>query len=196
MDASFSTYSTSTPHALVRVSFYPQSDRQAPRAGSLTTAVGSYLKPAPKAVNGCCGWKTLTHRANKRVRPRYFIYPAGRALGFEWDGAVVYQSQRLAAYQAALDDLVAQGRAYPCACTRDIARILQRGIDGCLSCHFTHKGCLRIRSPRAWRLLVPQGDTTVLDALKPQTQAVAHAVGDFDTEAGRLSLTSLAVVVN
>ncbi len=43
-------------------------------------------------------------------------------LGLNWDGDVVFQSQRLPRYQAALDRLKAQGLLYPCFCTRaDIA---------------------------------------------------------------------------
>ncbi|ABM62646.1 tRNA glutamyl-Q(34) synthetase GluQRS [Halorhodospira halophila] len=36
----------------------------------------------------------------------------------EWDGPVVYQSQRGTAYQAAIETLREQGLAYPCGCTR------------------------------------------------------------------------------
>ncbi|RYY45979.1 MAG: glutamyl-Q tRNA(Asp) synthetase [Sphingomonadales bacterium] len=43
-------------------------------------------------------------------------------LGLEWDGEVLFQSSRLDAYQAVLDDLRARGLIYPCFCTRaDIA---------------------------------------------------------------------------
>lgn len=46
-------------------------------------------------------------------------------LGIGWDGDPVRQSQRLGAYQAALDDLHARGLVYPCFCTRaDIAASL------------------------------------------------------------------------
>ncbi len=38
--------------------------------------------------------------------------------GFHWDGPVMYQSQRTAAYQEALDRLKAMGMAYPCGCSR------------------------------------------------------------------------------
>ena len=38
--------------------------------------------------------------------------------GLEADETPVYQSQRGALYQQALDQLVAQGLAYPCGCTR------------------------------------------------------------------------------
>jgi glutamyl-Q tRNA(Asp) synthetase len=39
-------------------------------------------------------------------------------LGFEWQGPVLYQSQRTARYTAAAAALAAAGRSYPCACTR------------------------------------------------------------------------------
>ncbi|MCP1468869.1 glutamyl-Q tRNA(Asp) synthetase [Sphingobium sp. OAS761] len=45
-----------------------------------------------------------------------------RWLGIDWDGAIVFQSHRLALYDAALDRLRAMGLLYPCFCTRaDIA---------------------------------------------------------------------------
>jgi glutamyl-Q tRNA(Asp) synthetase len=40
------------------------------------------------------------------------------ALGFEWTGPIIKQSERHAAYQAALDQLLAAGRAFPCSCSR------------------------------------------------------------------------------
>ena len=39
-------------------------------------------------------------------------------LGLQWDGEIVYQSERLAAYSDALDRLKRQGLIYPCFCTR------------------------------------------------------------------------------
>lgn len=41
-----------------------------------------------------------------------------RALGIDWDGDVVRQSERLGRYDEALAQLDAAGRAYPCFCTR------------------------------------------------------------------------------
>ena len=40
------------------------------------------------------------------------------AIGLDWDGPVVRQSERTAAYQAALDALDDAGLLYPCFCTR------------------------------------------------------------------------------
>lgn len=54
-------------------------------------------------------------------------------LGLVWDGDVIFQSQRLPLYQAALDRLRAMGLLYPCFCTRaDIAASLSapHGPDG------------------------------------------------------------------
>lgn len=39
-------------------------------------------------------------------------------LGLTWEGEPIYQSQRQASYQAALDSLSAQGLIYPCFCRR------------------------------------------------------------------------------
>jgi glutamyl-tRNA synthetase len=41
-----------------------------------------------------------------------------RSLGIDWDGEPVRQSERLALYEAALAQLDASGRLYPCFCTR------------------------------------------------------------------------------
>jgi len=46
------------------------------------------------------------------------ILKALESYGFEWDGDVVYQSQRNEAYQAALDQLTTNKFAFPCACSR------------------------------------------------------------------------------
>jgi glutamyl-tRNA synthetase len=41
-----------------------------------------------------------------------------RALGLDWDGEVVYQSDRFDRYEAAIAHLTAEGLTYPCYCTR------------------------------------------------------------------------------
>ncbi len=46
------------------------------------------------------------------------------ALGFYWDGEILWQSRRQEAYGQALDRLMQTGIAYPCGCSRaEIARI-------------------------------------------------------------------------
>lgn len=77
-------------------------------------------------------------------------------LGLAWDGEVLFQSQRLDAYQAALDRLRAMGLLYPCFCTRaDIAASLSapHGPEGAL-----YPGTCRgleapdLSKPHSWRL--------------------------------------------
>ena len=105
------------------------------------------------------------------------------------DEAPLYQSQRGALYQQALDTLVARGLAYPCACSRkDIEAALHRlGRDktrhGELvypgTCRPEHGG-LQGRPARAWRLRVEAGTVRWHDRrLGAQAQDVASEVGDF-----------------
>jgi len=55
-----------------------------------------------------------------RSRPEHVagIIEDLRWLGVAWDGEIMLQSQRLAAYDAALERLRGQGLLYPCFCTR------------------------------------------------------------------------------
>lgn len=84
-------------------------------------------------------------------------------LGLTWDGPVVFQSQRLARYDAALDRLKAMGLVYPCFCTRaEIAREVAaslgapHGPDGALypgTCRGLEANAARLAAePHAWRL--------------------------------------------
>lgn len=50
-----------------------------------------------------------------------------KALGMTWDGAVLYQSDRLDAYQQAIDTLRHQHYIYPCTCTRKAAGPIYNG---------------------------------------------------------------------
>ncbi len=62
-----------------------------------------------------------------RCRPEFVdgIYEDLRWLGLNWDEPMLVQSDRTAAYEAAVKELKAQGLAYACFCTRaDIAQSL------------------------------------------------------------------------
>jgi glutamyl-Q tRNA(Asp) synthetase len=82
------------------------------------------------------------------------------ACGLLPDAPPIYQSQRSALYQAALDRLVERGAAYPCACSRkDIEAVWQaRGSTdkqrhGELIYPGTCRTGLHGQAPRAWRFL-------------------------------------------
>ncbi len=68
-----------------------------------------------------------------RCRPAYeaAIYEDLAWLGLDWQRPVLRQSERLPAYQAALDQLAARGLIYPCACRRaDIRAALDAPQEG------------------------------------------------------------------
>lgn len=68
-----------------------------------------------------------------RCRPQFEaqIYDDLQWLGLQWDGAVMRQSARGGAYDAALDALWARGLIYPCTCTRrDIEAALSAPQEG------------------------------------------------------------------
>lgn len=55
-----------------------------------------------------------------RVRPEYYTSQLEdlAALGLDWDGPIVRQTERLEHYEKALTELVDQGLTYPCYCSR------------------------------------------------------------------------------
>jgi glutamyl-Q tRNA(Asp) synthetase len=130
--------------------------------------------------------------------------------GLVSDEPVVWQSQRSALYQAALERLVAAQRAYPCACSRKdieqalLAQGLQRERHHAAPYPGTcrpERGGLQGRTGRAWRLLVDKGAAALVHwsdrRLGPQTQAVDTEVGDCVLKrADGLWAYQLAVVVD
>lgn len=53
-----------------------------------------------------------------------------RALGLDWDGSVVRQSERTALYEGAIARLDAEGLVYPCYCTRAEVRAASSAPHG------------------------------------------------------------------
>ena len=131
------------------------------------------------------------------------------ALGLRPDEPPVWQSQRGALYQAALDRLLAAGWAYPCGCTR-------REIEGALAAQGsghqrfaeriypgTCRSGLQGKPARAQRLRTVDASShdIVIDwhdrRLGPQRQNLARSVGDFVLRrADGLWAYQLAVVVD
>jgi glutamyl-Q tRNA(Asp) synthetase len=124
--------------------------------------------------------------------------------GLRSDQPVVYQTQRIHLYQAALDKLIASGHAYPCACSRkDIEQSLQRSGQtkprhGELIYPSTCRNGLQGRRPRVWRLRVSDEAVQWTDRrLGAQQQNVAAEVGDFILKrADGCHAYQLAVVVD
>ena len=68
------------------------------------------------------------------------------AFGLTWDGEVIWQSHRHDAYQHALDQLVEQGLAYPCSCSRKQWQAFDIYPGWC------RNGVCDATKPVAWRL--------------------------------------------
>ena len=86
-------------------------------AGSLLAAVGSYLDAR---AHGARWLVRIEDLDSARVIPGCAdgMLRTLESFGFEWDGAVIYQSSRRDAYRAALAQLAAAGRTFACSCSR------------------------------------------------------------------------------
>lgn len=112
------------------------------------------------------------------------------AFGLHWHGPVLYQSARGVAYQAALDQLIAQGHAFPCACTRK--EVGDAPYPG------TCREGLRGKPARAYRLRVNSETIAFEDRLQgPYSANLETECGDFVLlRADGLWAYQLAVVVD
>jgi glutamyl-Q tRNA(Asp) synthetase len=103
------------------------------------------------------------------------------ALGFAWDGPVMYQSRRKDRYREVLEQLKTRGVAYPCACSRKDLADATPAIDGSPRYPGTcRNGLPPGAAPRAWRLRVSDEPVSFEDAVQGSyTQQLERDVGDF-----------------
>jgi glutamyl-Q tRNA(Asp) synthetase len=148
--------------------------------GSLVAAVASHAD----ARHAGGEWLVRIEDVDEtRTRPdaEVRILGALAAFGMHSDAQPERQSEHKARYDAALDQLVCQGLAFCCNCSRsEVARLGRPGTEGPV-----YPGTCRRRRPDpdrplAWRLAVPPGlvsfDDRVVGAI---AQDVATDVGDF-----------------
>ncbi|MFP4132513.1 MAG: tRNA glutamyl-Q(34) synthetase GluQRS, partial [Thiohalospira sp.] len=166
--------------------------------GSLVAAVGSYLRA--RAAGGA--WLL---RMDDIDTPRNVPGAADgilrdlEGLGLEWDGPVVYQSDCLEAYTAALERLLEQGAAYPCACSRAEVRAASEAAGLAPGVYpGTCRGGTGGRPGRSVRLRTDGARIAFTDGLLGrQKQDLEAAVGDFVIRrADGLFAYQLAVVVD
>ena len=149
--------------------------------GSLVAAVGSYLDA--RAHGG--QWLLRIEDVDE---PRTVPGAADAILrtldgfGFEWDGEVVVQSERLDRYHAALVRLQLDGDVYPCACSRSEIALAasSRSVDGGLVYPGTCRaGLADGKAARAWRLRLPDQELRVVDRVQGEVrQNPQREVGD------------------
>jgi glutamyl-Q tRNA(Asp) synthetase len=167
--------------------------------GSLVAAVASYCE-------------AKTHRGKWLLRmedldkPREVKGAANTilkqlvAFGFEWDDAIVYQSQRAELYAEALALLKNQQLVYPCTCTRkEIADSSTHiGIEGAVYPGTCLSHALKENAAVAWRIKTPNQALCFNDAIQGKIcQNLHQDIGDFILKrADGLFAYQLAVVVD
>lgn len=121
-------------------------------------------------------------------------------LGFEWDGAILYQSQRYERYRQILEQLRNQGQVFDCCCTRReiLASAPHLGEDAPVYPGTCRHGIRGDRVARSVRLRVADESIDFLDGIfGAQQQNLETEVGDFVLHrADGLFAYQLAVVVD
>ena len=168
--------------------------------GSLVAAVGSYLDARTQGGEWLVRMEDVDTSRNVPGAADDILRTLA-AFGFVWDGPVLYQTSRLAAYAEALALLKQRGLAYGCACSRkEIADSATRpAIDGGLAYPGNCRhGLPAGRTPRAWRLCVNDVPLGFSDRIQGRLeQQLARDVGDFVLlRADGLYAYQLAVVVD
>lgn len=168
--------------------------------GSVVAALASWLDARAASAQGLSAqWLVRiedldTQRCSAQAAQT--ILQQLHGLGLVPDAPVQWQSQRQRHYAQALQTLQAQGRAYPCSCTRKDIAAAQQALGGGRQRFQTliYPGTCRHRPAhdgpvRTWRFLVQPGcpahglSSALVHwqdrRLGPQQQDVAQAVGDF-----------------
>lgn len=149
--------------------------------GSLVTAIASYCEA--KIHHG--QWLVRMEDVDATraiIDADRLIYQQLQAFGMQWDGDVIYQTQRTSAYANAFAELQARHLIYPCTCTRkEIAdSAISVGLEGSIY----PKNCLRkpinpALNP-AYRIKTHDHIVNFHDAIYGAvSQSVSEAIGDF-----------------
>mgnify|MGYP001345121011 CR=1 FL=1 len=139
--------------------------------GSLVTALGSYLRAKSQQGKWLVRMEDLDPPREMQGATKHILQTL-EDFGLNWDGEVLYQSQRHEAYQHLLDAWLSSDQAYYCSCTRK--RITELGgiYDG--YCH--HKNVSEKHS--AIRLVNTEQQTLFYDELLGEI----HVPKDFASE--------------
>ena len=124
-------------------------------------------------------------------------------LGLNWDGPSYLQSQGQERLQQAVEQLVDQGMAYACVCSRADIRSMQSAPQEAVS-ETRYPGTCRGRFPSleaaerdtgkaaGLRFIVPPGAVAIHDGFAPPLRCdVQREIGDFLIESGKARATEL-----
>jgi glutamyl-Q tRNA(Asp) synthetase len=143
--------------------------------GTLVAAVGSYLQA--KKNNGEWIIRMEDVDTTRKVKGSDIeILKTLETFGFQWQGEVIYQSQRTELYEHALEQLISQSLIFPCLCSRKQLVKIDSSI---------YPGTCRSRllpdvNPHALRIHANNISITFNDCVMgKQTQNIQHECGDF-----------------
>lgn len=166
--------------------------------GSLIAALGSFLMAR-------CGGGQWLVRVEDIDAPRVVSGAADdilrtlEAFGMTWDGPVIYQSQRTPHYQQAMQQLLDQGLAYPCTCSRrQVAQLAAAHSTNGVYPGLCRQGVQQPGRPEAIRLRTDNHIIYFQDTLQGHyRQCLEQTVGDFVIRrSDGLFAYQLAVVVD
>jgi glutamyl-Q tRNA(Asp) synthetase len=166
--------------------------------GSLVAAVGSYLSARAQGGEWLVRMEDLDPPREVKGAADDILRTL-EAYGFEWDGAVLYQSRRRDAYESAIDILRHQGALYACGCTRkEIADSSVHGIEGLVYPGTCRAGLAAGRQARALRVRTDQVEIEFEDRVQGrQHSSLERDIGDFVVRrADGLFAYQLAVAVD
>ena len=165
--------------------------------GSLVAAVGSFLDA--RSLGGRWLLRIEDVDAPRTVPgAAEGIVATLERFGFEWDGDIVRQSDRLDAYRKAFERLKAAGHVFPCACTRREIADSALARDGSRIYPGTcRNGLPEGRRAHAWRVRA-EGRIAFDDRIQGrQEEDLVAEVGDFVVLRGDGQFAyQLAVVVD
>ncbi len=148
--------------------------------GSLVAATGSYLEARHQQGTWLVRMEDLDTARCSSQHSDDILFTLD-ALGFQWDGEVLKQSERKDIYREAFEALRLKGQLYPCACSRkEIADSTHFGGAEQIYPGTCRNGIKKGRSPRSHRIRVNDALIRFNDLLQGSVhQQLSHTVGDF-----------------
>ena len=166
--------------------------------GSLIAAAGSYLEARSRDGEWLLRIEDLDPPREIPGAADDIIRALDR-FGFEWDGEILYQSERYELYAQALETLTCKGLTYPCGCTRkEILRTAEFGEHGAIYPGACRNGLPEDKQARSVRIRTPDEVFQFSDRVQgTQAQNLLNELGDFLLKrADGLWAYNLAVVVD
>ncbi len=166
--------------------------------GSMVAALGSYLDARARGGSWVLRIEDVDEPRTQAGAAQSIIATLTDC-GFEWDGAIVRQSERTDLYRDAFERLVASGAVYACGCTRKEIADSALAIDGARIYPGTCRDGLHAgREARAFRVRTNNAPVRFDDRVQGRiVQDIEREVGDFVLlRADNYFAYQLAVVVD